>query len=74
MAELNQLDNATHRFIRANNELQDFTFQKDPLISYARQNVREDYDGGRLIGVASAGDLSGRKRLTRAKRSAKRES
>ena len=49
MAELNQIDAATHRYIRANGELQDYTFQKDPLVAYLKQNVRSDYDGGRLI-------------------------
>ena len=50
MAELDQITVATHRFIRKTPKLMDFWSQNDPLLAYLRQNVREDYDGGRYIG------------------------
>lgn len=50
MAELDQITVATKRFIRSTPKLIDNIFQNDPLLAYAKQNVREDYDGGRLIG------------------------
>ena len=50
MAELNQIDVATKRYIRNTPKLIDMVFQEGPLIAYAKQNVREDYDGGRFIG------------------------
>ena len=50
MAELDQITVATHRYIRATPKIQDFVFHQDPLLSYLKLNVREEYDGGRLIG------------------------
>lgn len=50
MAELDQITTATHRYIRSTPKLLDFVFQRDPLLAYLKLNVREDYDGGRLIG------------------------
>ena len=50
MAELNQIDVSTKRYIKNTPKLIDFVFQEGPLIAYAKQNVREDYDGGRYIG------------------------
>lgn len=50
MAELDQITVATHRYIRSTPKLQDFVFNRDPLLAYLKLNVREDYDGGRLIG------------------------
>ena len=50
MAELDQITVATHRYIRSTPKLMDFVFQNDPLLSYLKLNVREDYDGGRYIG------------------------
>src|SRR5262245_46967707 len=50
MAELNQIDVATKRYIRNTPKLVDMVFQEGPVIAYAKQNVREDYDGGRYIG------------------------
>lgn len=50
MAELNQIDVSTKRYIRSTPKLVDMIFQQGVLASYAKQNVREDYDGGRYIG------------------------
>ena len=50
MAELDQITVATKRYIRETPKLVDMIFQEGPLIAYAKQNVRADYDGGRLIG------------------------
>jgi len=50
MAELNQIDVATKRYIRNTPKLIDMVFQEGPVVAYAKQNVREDYDGGRFIG------------------------
>jgi hypothetical protein len=50
VAELNQIDVATKRYIRSTPKLIDMVFQEGPLVAYAKQNVREDYDGGRYIG------------------------
>lgn len=50
MAELDQITVATKRYIRENPKLVDNVFQNDPLFAYLKLNVREDFDGGRLIG------------------------
>lgn len=50
MAELNQIDVATKRYIRNTPKLIDMIFQEGPLVAYAKINTREDYDGGRYIG------------------------
>lgn len=50
MAELNQIDVATKRYIRNTPKLVDMVFQEGPVVAYAKQNVRSDYDGGRYIG------------------------
>jgi hypothetical protein len=49
MAELDQLNAATKRYVRRNVELVDNVFQSDPFVAYLRQNVREDYTGGNRI-------------------------
>jgi len=49
MAELDQITVSTKRFIRSTPKLIDNVFQNDPLLAYAKLNVREDFDGGRLI-------------------------
>ena len=49
MAELDQLNVATHRYIKENPALVDNVFQQDPLLAYLKQNVREDWEGGTLI-------------------------
>jgi hypothetical protein len=49
MAESDQLTVATRRYIRENPKLVDSVFQRDALLSYARRNVQETFDGGRLI-------------------------
>jgi hypothetical protein len=49
MAELDQLNVATQRYIRKNPALVDDVFQHDPLLAYAKQNVKEDFPGGTLI-------------------------
>jgi hypothetical protein len=50
VAELDQITAATKRYVRANPKLVDMVFQQGPVIAYAKQNLRQDYDGGRLIG------------------------
>jgi hypothetical protein len=50
MAELDQLTVATKRYIRETPALVDNVFNRDPLLAYAKLNVREDFTGGRLIG------------------------
>jgi hypothetical protein len=50
MAELDQITVATRRYIRKTPKLIDDVFQNDPLLSYLKLNVREDFDGGRFIG------------------------
>lgn len=50
MAELTAIDAATKRYIRETPKLVDMVFQEAALVALAKQMVREDYDGGRLIG------------------------
>lgn len=50
MAELDQINVATKRFVRETPKLVDLIFQEGPLAAYAKQTVREDFTGGRLIG------------------------
>jgi len=50
MAELDQITVATKRYIRETPKLIDDVFQNDPLLSYAKLNLRDDFTGGRLIG------------------------
>jgi hypothetical protein len=49
MAELDQLNVSTRRYIRDNPALVDNWSQNDPLIAYLKLNVREDFTGGTLI-------------------------
>ena len=49
MADLDQLNVATQRYIRDNPALVDDVFQNDPLLAYLKLNVREDFEGGTLI-------------------------
>jgi len=49
MAELDQLTVSTKRYVRENPKLVDNVFQQGPVVAYAKQNLREDYDGGRYI-------------------------
>lgn len=49
MAELDQLNVSTRRYIRDNPALVDNWSQNDPLIAYLKLNVRESYTGGTLI-------------------------
>ena len=49
MAELDQLNVATHRYIRDNPALVDNWSQNDPLIAYLKLNVKENFGGGTLI-------------------------
>ena len=49
MPDLNQIDVSTRRYIRDNPALVDNWSQNDPLIAYAKLNVKEQYDGGSLI-------------------------
>lgn len=48
--ELTALDVATKRYIRKTPALIDNVFNAGPLAAYSRQNLQEDFDGGRLIG------------------------
>lgn len=50
MPDLNQIDVATKRYIRETPKLVDMIFQQGVLAAFAKANVREDYEGGRLIG------------------------
>ena len=49
MADLDQLNVSTRRYIRDNPALVDNVFQNDPLLAYLKLNVRENYGGGLLI-------------------------
>ncbi len=49
MAELDQLNVSTRRYIRNNPALVDAWSQNDPLIAYLKLNVKETYTGGTLI-------------------------
>lgn len=49
MAELDQINVSTRRYIRENPALVDDVFQADALLAYAKLNVREDFSGGSLI-------------------------
>lgn len=49
MAELDQLNVATRRYIRDNPALVDAWSQNDPLIAYLKLNVRENFTGGTVI-------------------------
>ena len=49
MAELDQLNASTRRYIRDNPALVDNWSQNDPLIAYAKLNVKENFGGGSLI-------------------------
>ena len=49
MAELDQLNVSTRRFIRDNPALVDNWSQNDPLIAYLKLNVKENFTGGSLI-------------------------
>lgn len=49
MAELDQLNVATERYIRDNPALVDAWSQNDPLIAYLKLNTRENFAGGTLI-------------------------
>lgn len=49
MAELDQINLSTRRYIRDNPKLVDDYFQNDPLLAYLKLNLREDWEGGSLI-------------------------
>lgn len=49
MAELDQINVATQRYIRKTPALVDNIFQNDPLLAYAKLNVNQDFEGGTLI-------------------------
>lgn len=49
MAELDQLNVSTRRYIRDNPALVDNWSQNDPLIAYAKLNVKESFGGGSVI-------------------------
>jgi hypothetical protein len=49
MAELDQINVSTRRYIRETPSLVDAVFQNDPLWAYLRANVPEEFDGGRRI-------------------------
>ena len=49
MAELDQINVSTHRYIRENPALVDNYFQADPFLAYCKLNIREEWSGGSLI-------------------------
>src|SRR5579864_7439125 len=49
MADYDQITLATKRFVRKSPKLIDNVFQNDPVVAYTKENLREDFDGGRLI-------------------------
>lgn len=49
MAELDQINVATQRYIQESPALVDAVFQNDPLLAYLKLNVNEDFGGGTLI-------------------------
>lgn len=49
MAELDQINLSTRRYIRDNPKLVDDVFQNDPLLAYLKLNLRQDWEGGSLI-------------------------
>lgn len=49
MAELDQINLSTRRYIRDNPKLVDNVFQNDPLLAYLKLNLRQDWEGGSLI-------------------------
>ena len=49
MAELDQLNVSTRRYIRENPALVDAVFQHDPLLAYLKLNTRESFTGGTLV-------------------------
>lgn len=49
MAELDQINLSTRRYIRDNPKLVDDFFQNDPLLAYLKLNLRQDWDGGSVI-------------------------
>jgi hypothetical protein len=49
MAELDQLNVATERFIERNPALRDNLFQHDPLLRYLKENLKRVFPGGTLI-------------------------
>ena len=50
MAELDQINVSTKRYIRETPNLIDLVFQNDPLWAFLRANTVAEYDGGRFIG------------------------
>jgi len=49
MAELDQINLSTRRYIRDNPKLVDNTFNNDPFTAYLKLNLREGWTGGSLI-------------------------
>jgi hypothetical protein len=49
MADLDQINVSTERYIRSNPALVDDVFQNDPLLAYLKLNTREPFEGGTLI-------------------------
>lgn len=49
MAELDQINLSTRRYIRDTPKLVDDFFQNDPFTAYLKLNLREDWEGGSLI-------------------------
>jgi hypothetical protein len=46
MAEMDQINVSTHRYIRENPALVDNYFQHDPFLAYCKLNLREEWGGG----------------------------
>lgn len=49
MAEMDQINVSTHRYIRENPALVDNYFQADPFLAYCKLNIRDEWNGGQLI-------------------------
>jgi len=49
MAELDQINASTRRYINDTPKLRDFVFQRDPILAHLKYNVNETYDGGSRI-------------------------
>lgn len=58
MAELDQLNVATQRFIERNPALRDNLFQHDPLLRFLKENLKKVFPGGTLIQEAFYYDTS----------------
>jgi len=49
VAELDQINVSTNKYIRENPALVDAIFQADPFLAYLKLNVREEFGGGSVV-------------------------